>query len=362
MAKKIIDAEILEDFIRKFEQGIVDIRNSYQTIDEPPVDDNEPEEPIEPSEPTEPEEPTPDPEPEEPISDDPVSNFKVTIIAPNMVRCTWTAHEKGTMDIEFYRPGVDTKKDKVTGKIEDDKWKHTVAKYKELFNISDQSIVIGVNPPIEGSLYRPKVGSWTGEVVKASQPKQEPTPTPVPTTTPTPVPDPINDTEPIPVPQPQPETPTEPSVVDVGLVFLSGESFDVWVNGKKVKEEFDYTFPKPDGVSAGVKIVSLQEVFKTLVIDKSRTEQAIKVVNRDPDNDLSIINANHTSGGDPNFWGQPSKNKLGIIYGPKGDTVYGEDPDPEFWKGWAEDPNKPDYRVFHPQWSSTGKIVISFLS
>ena len=349
------DKQLLSYIKAKAEKGVEVYSSIIQKIDtylksqEEPLDEPEDKETKEPvvDDPEEIKQPTEDKEPTEETPHVPVSNFKARIINGHSIHVTWTAHTDGEMDILY-----DTPKDKP--------WKHSVEKYTKPIPIQDQSLIIWYGDSLKTARLKAVIGDWESNIVEVDSSKPQPDPKPEPIKEPE---KPVEDEEPI-EDNPKPEQPTEKPVVEMALVFLGGESFDAWVNGQKVKDEFDYTFPKPDGVSAGVKIVSLQEVFKTLVIDKSRTEQAIKVVNRDPDNDLSIINANHTSGGDPNFWGQPSKNNhpLGIIYGPKGDTVHGEDPDPEFWKGWAEDPNKPDYRVFHPQWSSTGKIVISFLS
>jgi len=297
------------------------------------------------------EEPIEQPEQPEPIEDNaPITNITTEVIAPNMVRVRWKAHTERGMDIVYHLEG-------------EKEWKHSVKKYTgKSIPITDQSVVIGFNKTLDKKVYfKAVVGEWEKEITERYKAPVEPTPVPEPE-------EPVID-QPIEEPNPEPTPEPEDSfAVEMALVFLGGDSFDAWVNDEKVKDEFDYTFPKPDGVSAGVKIVKLSEKFKTLVIDKTKGHKGIKVVNRDPDNDLTRINANHTNEGDPNFWGQPAKSSfpLGVIYGPLGDTTQPEGekvPDPLFWRGWREDPiNRPNDRDFHSQWSDTGKIVISFLS
>lgn len=319
-------------------------------------------------EPVEDEVETPEPDEEEieetvkENPNDPLSNFRAVIINPTTVQCRWIANVEGEIDIEYYRPGIDRV------------WHHSVNKYlKLLIPISSESYNIGFNAPVETAYFRAKkarwkifgleFGVWYSNPVYAKKPE--------PVKEPEPKPEPV-------VEEPKPEIPKEPeptkpdTVVQVAVTFLKGLSFDVWVNGIKLQDEFDYTFSVPRDYNAvndraGVKIIALDKLFETLVIDKNQTDVAIKVLNRDPENDLMKIDSRHDDT-NPNFWGTPALNNhpLGIIYSKHGDTTQkeGEEiPDPLFYKGWREDPvNNPNNRDFHPQWSATGKIVISFMS
>ena len=135
---------------------------------------------------------------------------------------------------------------------------------------------------------------------------------------------------------------------------------------------FDYSFLNPsNGVMAGVKVVKTTQL-KTVELNPDQLrfaglpndgfgQFAIKVVNRDPDSDLTKINANHSVPPDPDFWGQPASDTqpYGIIYSRLGDTVYGnKHPDPQFYLGWRNAENAP--RVFESVWSDNKRIVFSF--
>ena len=337
--------EVYSSIIQKIDTYL---KSQEEPLDEP--EDKETKEPVV-DDPEEIKQPTEDKEPTEETPHVPVSNFKARIINGHSIHVTWTAHTDGEMDILY-----DTPKDKP--------WKHSVEKYTKPIPIQDQSLIIWYGDSLKTARLKAVIGDWESNIVEVDSSKPQPDPKPEPIKEPE---KPVEDEEPI-EDNPKPEQPTEKPVVEMALVFLGGESFDAWVNGQKVKDEFDYTFPKPDGVKAGVKLIKLSEKFKTLVMVKTKGHKGIKVVNRDPDNDLTRINANHTNEGDPNFWGQPAKSSfpLGVIYGPLGDTTQPEGekvPDPLFWRGWREDPiNRPNDRDFHSQWSDTGKIVISFLS
>jgi len=289
---------------------------------------------------------------EEPVEEKPstpISNLVAEIGAGNHVILSWTAHQDGDMDIVYDRP-------------QDSPWKHSVLKYRGRHTkIESERDTIGFNSPIETARFKVVIGDWESPIVgvDSSKPKPEPTPEPKPE-------------EPKPEPTPEPiEEPTNPdSVVQVAVTFLKGKSIDAWVNGIKLQDDFDYTFSVPSDYNAvnnqaGVKIIGLSEPFKTFVFDKEQSHTSVKVVNRDPDNDLTKIDSRHDNT-NPNFWGTPALNNhpLGIIYSAKGDTIERDKPypDPLFYKGWREDPiNRPNDRDFHPQWSATGKIVISFL-
>jgi len=159
--------------------------------------------------------------------------------------------------------------------------------------------------------------------------------------------------------------------VQIALVFLDGVNLDVTLNGQLFPSSsaFDYTLN-----GAGVKVVSISGKFETLHLNPNQIKNSslnndgfgafsYKVVNKDASANLYAVN--RVDDGNINFWGQqPSTNGLGIINNRSGDTVYGSKyPDPLFYLGWRENPvTQPNNRTFHPSWSNTGKIAISFLN
>jgi len=188
-------------------------------------------------------------------------------------------------------------------------------------------------------------------------------------------PDPDPDPDPGPAPFEHPESPVlVPASVQVAVTFLDGDFFDVALNGQIYHfagrspddPAWDYAFGNARG-----QVILLDHQLATMALDPNQVRVpginnegfgalAYKVVNKNADANLYATNGNHDE--NPEFWGNAAVDSpLGIIVSRVGNTITGtEFPDPLFYFGLLD--QTTGSRVFHPSWSATGKVGISFLS